>query len=991
VLIDLQNHPLFSPLYYLAQNPDVASAGLEPREHYRAFGEREGRCPTPLFDYDWYQQNNPDLPSEKVNLRAYLTEGWQEGRSPHSLFFVPAYLQQRPDVRTSGTEPLTHFVEFGWREGTNPHPAFDLEFYLAQAGDLEGMDPLTHYILVGAARGLEISRHAATFMHRAFHRGGGAARDGAETPSRTALELLTLSGASLRPDMLNQALSLCALSSAPFVSVIVTNRDGVRHLPDLFESLRQQTYENFEVIFVDDGSADESADVARRFGAQVVQNQTSIGFAGANNAGLRASRGEVIALLNNDTRVDPNWLERMVAAMVQDPAVAVVAPKIRFWSKFFRLRITGSIYFQLDLAKLTDSLEYKRHFLRTGVAVKSVARASESDGVYTLVLDMPLQSAPFRLEFATADDAALSLSTGLVSSTHMTADRRLILSYAPPDSARHNAFFVINNAGSIEAGPLQPADRGFGEVDAGQLDVEQDVDLFCGCAALIRRDALNGYDLFVDEFVAYFEDSELSMRLRRRGYRIRYAPQAVVYHRHSASNKEFSLFWREHTLRNQVLFQYMCAPMPRRAALLNEAKLRLNHLRHWFTNNVEAISEAEVGLISTMPRVVGNLERIAALIDDGVVPRRSATRVGVYNAHWNTFGGGEAHAIDVAKALERHGQVELISNQDFPLHHLLQFFGHEPGRYRKRLVTNLTPALTAEYDIFVNCCYQSEVAACAPISLYVVSFPSSAPRKAFVNSYYFLANSKYTLYWMRRFWHTTALKGEVLHPAIPSEMLYPAAGAPPKEKIILCVGRFVAKGHVKNQFQIAHAFRQLSLTSPDLIQGWRLVFVGSVNDPDYLLRVASVSAGLNVELLTEVKFHQLRELYLRAFAYVHASGYGRDPEAEPQLFEHFGMAVAQAIGAGCIPIVFNAAGPKEIVEGLGIGVTFESIDDLVVQLASVLLSFPTESVNERCLVRAQAAEQRFSPVAQRYQIDAVIARFRSETQEVSQSMIELTA
>jgi glycosyltransferase involved in cell wall biosynthesis len=158
-----------------------------------------------------------------------------------------------------------------------------------------------------------------------------------------------------------------------------------------------------------------------------------------------------------------------------------------------------------------------------------------------------------------------------------------------------------------------------------------------------------------------------------------------------------------------------------------------------------------------------------------------------------------------------------------------------------------------------------------------------------------------------------------------------------------------------------------------------------------LLRVASVSAGLNVELLTEVKFDQLRDLYLRAFAYVHASGYGRDPEAEPQLFEHFGMAVAQAIGAGCIPIVFNAAGPKEIVEGLGIGVTFESIGDLVAQLASVLSSFPTESVNERCLTRAQAAEARFSPVVQRYQVDAAIARFRSESQDESHSVIELTA
>jgi GT2 family glycosyltransferase len=983
-LIALEQHPLFSPSYYLARYGDVAAAGLDPREHFRMFGEREGRTPTPLFDSEWYRQSYPDLSADELTLGAYLEEGWKEERSPHSLFSVRAYFQQRSDVRAAGMEPLTHFIQFGWREGVAPHPAFDLAFYLSQADDLEGMDPLSHYILRGARLGLRISQFAPAHPPRpGWPRRPKA--DGTEEATRedppggsnfahpSACEILSLSGAGRRGDVSSETVSLGALPEVPLVSVIIANRDGSRHLPDLFDCLRRQTYSNFETIFVDDGSSDQSARRARELGAnQVVVNPVSLGFAGANNEGLRASRGEAIALLNNDTRVDPTWLEHMVAALKSDPAIGAVAPKIRFWDKFIRLTAACPVYFQLDLRMLGESLEYQKLFVREGAEDRLVVRARESDGRYRVVIDVPLQTGPYALELATAMDAVVSISSGLVTTTHLMKNRRLSLSYVPP--MQTNGFYVINNAGSIEVAPMQPGDRGFGEVDAGQWEAERDVEFLCGCAALIRRDALNGHDLFVDEFVAYYEDSELSARLRRRGYRIRYAPGAVVYHRHSASNVELSPVWRELTLRNKYLFQYIQAPTARRSAVLTEAKLMMNHLRAHFADTGGSISEGDAGLLAALPKIEADLDRIAMLVDSGAYLRRGALRIGVFNAYWNTLGGGEAHALDVASVLAHYGQVELISTHDFPLDYMAEYFGGHARDFRKRLVTKFTPAVSAEYDMFVNCSYQDETCACAPVSLFVVSFPSRAPRASFLDSYYFLANSRYTLSWMKTYWGEGAFAGEILYPSIRPAMVYPESGGRAKEKIILSVGRFVARGHTKNQLQIARAFRQLATKSPEILSGWRLVLAGGVNDPDYMLLVSDVLTGLNAEIRAGPPFEEVRDLCLRSFAYVHASGFGRDPRAEPDRFEHFGIAVAQAVGAGCFPIVFAAAGPLEIVEAVGLGLPFENVDELEMRLREAIALFPAESTRARCVRRARTVRMLFSPETQRQHLESVLER-----------------
>ncbi len=105
------------------------------------------------------------------------------------------------------------------------------------------------------------------------------------------------------------------------VSVVIPNWNGKKFLAGCLDSLLKQTYENCEVIVVDNGSKDGSIELlAHSYSSvKVVRFEHNTGFSVAVNAGIRAARGEFIALLNNDTIVEPLWLEELVKTIAQNP------------------------------------------------------------------------------------------------------------------------------------------------------------------------------------------------------------------------------------------------------------------------------------------------------------------------------------------------------------------------------------------------------------------------------------------------------------------------------------------------------------------------------------------------------------------------------------------------------------------------------------------------------------------------------------------------
>jgi len=110
------------------------------------------------------------------------------------------------------------------------------------------------------------------------------------------------------------------------VSIIVLNYNGKRFLHNCFSSVLNQTYPNFEIIFFDNNSTDESVDYIRsNFQDKritIVESRVNLGFAGGNNEALKHAKNDLIVLLNNDTEVDKDWLKYLVQAVKDGNTVA---------------------------------------------------------------------------------------------------------------------------------------------------------------------------------------------------------------------------------------------------------------------------------------------------------------------------------------------------------------------------------------------------------------------------------------------------------------------------------------------------------------------------------------------------------------------------------------------------------------------------------------------------------------------------------------------
>lgn len=105
-------------------------------------------------------------------------------------------------------------------------------------------------------------------------------------------------------------------------------------------------------------------------------------------------------------------------------------------------------------------------------------------------------------------------------------------------------------------------------------------------------------------------------------------------------------------------------------------------------------------------------------------------RIGVYDEHWETFGGGEKLAASYAKALRGFGDVELIGHSPVDLPMLEERLNVDLDSVRVAVVgrgAEAVSAASADYDLFVNCSYLSKVTNRAPASMYVVQFPERPP------------------------------------------------------------------------------------------------------------------------------------------------------------------------------------------------------------------------------------------------------------------------
>ena len=113
----------------------------------------------------------------------------------------------------------------------------------------------------------------------------------------------------------------------PRVSVVVCSHNGSRTIRDCLDGLHHLDYPDYEVIVVDDGSTDATAEIAAGFDVRLIRTPNR-GLSSARNTGLEHATGEIVAYIDDDARPDPQWLTHLAATFMATDHVGVGGPNI---------------------------------------------------------------------------------------------------------------------------------------------------------------------------------------------------------------------------------------------------------------------------------------------------------------------------------------------------------------------------------------------------------------------------------------------------------------------------------------------------------------------------------------------------------------------------------------------------------------------------------------------------------------------------------------
>ena len=374
---------LFDPAYYLAANPEIAIAGLDPLEHYLTHGGKELRQPSLDFDPRAYLAANPDIAAAGIDPTVhYIEHGRAEGRPgcapgelttaeaqgvlarirASKLFDETYYLEQCPLVRDAGVDPLLHYLVRGFRDFLEPSPTLSMQAYVAEHPDVRGSgrNPLLHLVDYGREEGHETRSNPSTALWRVSDT-GAVAHDGPICIERMAgvafFSRFGFSFESSAPlsnyfmeaveELARKEVDITIDCLDPDVSIIIPIYGELPFVLSCLDSLsRHRSRFTVEIVIVDDASAEHTE--TRRLEAipwiRYRRLAENVGFLVACNQGVEVSRGRFIVLLNSDTRVAPHWLDELIGSFDLFGDAGLVGSKL--FNSDGTLQEAGGIYWR---------------------------------------------------------------------------------------------------------------------------------------------------------------------------------------------------------------------------------------------------------------------------------------------------------------------------------------------------------------------------------------------------------------------------------------------------------------------------------------------------------------------------------------------------------------------------------------------------------------------------------------------------------------------
>jgi glycosyltransferase involved in cell wall biosynthesis len=159
----------------------------------------------------------------------------------------------------------------------------------------------------------------------------------------------------------------------------------------------------------------------------------------------------------------------------------------------------------------------------------------------------------------------------------------------------------------------------------------------------------------------------------------------------------------------------------------------------------------------------------------------------------------------------------------------------------------------------------------------------------------------------------------------------------------------------KCQLEMVDCFRALETQLP---AAWELICAGVVESTDYFQQVSLAASRAKVTMRVDLPFSELRLWYGRAKIFWHAMGlHSAVEQREPSALEHFGMSTVEAMAAGCVPVVIDRGGQREIVEHGKSGFLWNTVEEL--KYYTLRLVFD-DALRDRMSLAAIVRARRFS-------------------------------
>ena len=302
-----------------------------------------------------------------------------------------------------------------------------------------------------------------------------------------------------------------------------------------------------EIVVVDNGSEDDSVRIINEFSGlmslkekksqpvnsltrnrsiiKLIQNKENLGYAEGNNVGIRYALdngADYVCLLNNDTRVSEDFLSELVKVAESDKKIGVVGGKIYFEKgyEFHKER-----YKPADLGKV------------------------------------------------------IWYAGGLIDWQNVYAGHRGV------DEVDHGQYDLLASHASSHPFGSEPQVIGseVAQTQGGRrlARLGMETEYVNGCLMLVKREVLEKVGVFDPKFFMYLEDTDFCQRAKKAGFKIFYAPKALIWHLNAGSSGPGSNLHDYFITRNRLLFGLRWAPLKAKIALIKESVKFLIKGRKW--------------------------------------------------------------------------------------------------------------------------------------------------------------------------------------------------------------------------------------------------------------------------------------------------------------------------------------------------------------------------------------------------------------------------